>query len=112
MRNKFLSLNRQLIALPLVSLLISVDQALALFSTAKPSSSPVQTVDVSKPTTVVGNGTQSSCTESAFTNAIAKGGIITFNCGSSPYTLVLSSEKIILTLPRLKKQRKYEKSKS
>ena len=95
MRKKFLSLNHQLIALPLVTLLISVDQALALFSTSEPSSAPVQTADVSKPTTVVGNGTQSSCTETAFTDAIAKGGIITFNCGASPYTLVLSSEKTI-----------------
>lgn len=50
---------------------------------------------VTQPTTIVGNGTASSCTESAFTNAIAQGGIIKFNCGSSPYTLVLTSEKTI-----------------
>ena len=59
------------------------------------SSAPVSPVDVSNPTTIVGNGTSSSCTEDSFTQAVNKGGIITFNCGSSPYTLVLSSEKTI-----------------
>lgn len=93
MQNKSLSLNRRLLVLPLLTLLISPDQACALFPSSEPSSSPVSPVNVSNPSTVVGNGTQSSCTELAFTNAIAKGGIITFNCGSSPYTLVLTSEK-------------------
>ena len=95
MRSKFLALNCQLV-LPMLTLFvssISYDQVLAFFSTSQPSPPPVSPVNVSKPTTVVGNGTPSSCTEAAFTNAIAKGGIITFNCGASPYTLVLTSEK-------------------
>jgi hypothetical protein len=56
---------------------------------------PVDLVDVSSPNQVVGNGTPQSCTESALESAIAQGGIITFNCGSEPATITLSSEKKI-----------------
>jgi hypothetical protein len=44
---------------------------------------------VSKPTTVVGAGTAASCTSKAFVEAVAKGGVITFNCGADPATIVL-----------------------
>jgi len=40
-----------------------------------------QAEDSSSPTTVVGTGTKESCTGDAFVSAVAKGGIITFNCG-------------------------------
>src|SRR4051812_2272271 len=40
-----------------------------------------QAEDVSSPTTVIGTGTPASCTGDAFVSAVAKGGIITFNCG-------------------------------
>jgi hypothetical protein len=43
----------------------------------------------------VGDGTPASCTEGAFEAAIAAGGVVTFNCGPSPYKLVLSSTKSI-----------------
>ena len=46
--------------------------------------------DTSKPTTVVGTGTPASCTSDAFVNAVAKGGIITFNCGPKPVTITLT----------------------
>ncbi len=36
---------------------------------------------------VVGTGTPASCTEAALTAALAGGGSITFNCGSSPHTI-------------------------
>ena len=49
-----------------------------------------QAEDVSTPTTVVGNGTKTSCTGDAFVAAVAKGGIITFDCGPNPVTIVLS----------------------
>jgi hypothetical protein len=48
-----------------------------------------QLEDVSRPTTVVGSGTAASCTSSAFVAAVAKGGVITFNCGSEPVTITL-----------------------
>lgn len=47
--------------------------------------------DVSRPTTVVGTGTPGSCTASAVVSAVAKGGVVTFNCGPSPVTILMSS---------------------
>jgi hypothetical protein len=47
--------------------------------------------DVSNPTTVVGNGSPASCTGDAFVAAVAKGGIITFDCGPDPVTITLTS---------------------
>ncbi|MBN2744546.1 MAG: hypothetical protein JXR39_11695 [Marinilabiliaceae bacterium] len=46
--------------------------------------------DVSVPTHVIGTGTPESVTEEAFINAVAQGGIITFNGGSQPLTLTLT----------------------
>jgi hypothetical protein len=45
--------------------------------------------DVSVPTTVVGTGNADSCTGEAFVAAVAKGGVITFNCGPDPVTVKL-----------------------
>lgn len=47
--------------------------------------------DVSRPTTVVGTGTARSCTSAAFVRAVARGGVITFNCGPAPVTIVLGA---------------------
>jgi len=46
--------------------------------------------DVSSPTSVVGTGTADSCTGDAFIAAVAKGGVITFNCGADMATIKLS----------------------
>lgn len=46
--------------------------------------------DVSSPRTVVGNGTPASCTADAFIDAVAKGGVITFDCGEAPHTITLT----------------------
>ncbi len=45
--------------------------------------------DTSGPDRVVGNGTPQSCTSEAFVAAVAQGGVITFNCGLNPVTIVL-----------------------
>jgi len=45
--------------------------------------------DVSHPTTVVGTGTPQSCTSAAFVQAVAGGGVITFDCGPDPVTITL-----------------------
>ena len=45
--------------------------------------------NVSSPTTVVGSGTPGSCTSAAFVDAVAQGGIITFDCGPDPVTITL-----------------------
>ena len=47
--------------------------------------------DVSSPTYVVGTGTAASCTATAFIQAVAQGGKITFNCGADPVMITLSS---------------------
>ena len=44
---------------------------------------------------VVGNGTPGSCTEATLTKALVGGGNVYFNCGSSPLTITLTSEKVI-----------------
>jgi len=46
--------------------------------------------DMSKPDQVIGTGTPESCTAEAFIQAVARGGKITFNGGSQPFTLVLN----------------------
>ena len=62
-----------------------------------------QAEDVSTPTTVVGTGTPASCTGNAFVAAVATGGVITFNCGPAPTTIVLTSTAKVFnnTAPKL-----------
>jgi hypothetical protein len=49
-----------------------------------------QLEDASRPTTVIGTGTKASCTGDAFVAAVAKGGVITFDCGPDPVTITLT----------------------
>jgi hypothetical protein len=49
-----------------------------------------QAEDVSHPTTVIGTGTPDSCTGDAVVAAVAAGGVITFDCGPDPTTIVLT----------------------
>lgn len=59
--------------------------------------------DVGTPRTVVGDGTVASCTSAAFVAAVAKGGVITFNCGVAPLTITLTATAKIFndTGPRI-----------
>lgn len=43
----------------------------------------------------VGNGTSASCTEAALNTALAGGGNVYFNCGSTPVILTVTSQKVI-----------------
>lgn len=45
--------------------------------------------DSSSPDHVIGNGSAESCTAEAFIDAVAQGGVITFNCGPDPLTITL-----------------------
>jgi hypothetical protein len=45
--------------------------------------------DVSAPDRSIGDGTPESCTSAAVVEAIAKGGVIAFDCGPDPITIVL-----------------------
>lgn len=47
-------------------------------------------VDMSVPDQIIGDGTPGSCTAEAFITAVARGGKITFNCGSEPVTIRLN----------------------
>lgn len=48
-----------------------------------------QAEDTSAPDHVVGDGTPESCTGDAFVEAVAQGGVITFDCGPDPVTITL-----------------------
>ncbi len=56
-----------------------------------------QAVDVSQPSATIGTGTSASCTFAALNTAISKGGIITFDCGSAPVTIPVTSTMILST---------------
>lgn len=56
---------------------------------------PVSAVDTSMPDAVVGAGTAESCTEAALDAALARGGVVRFDCGVGPHTIVVTAEKRI-----------------
>lgn len=45
--------------------------------------------NTAQPDHIVGNGTPESCTCDALVAAVAQGGVITFDCGPNPHTIVL-----------------------
>jgi hypothetical protein len=47
-------------------------------------------VDTSRPDRVIGDGTPASCTSRAVVEAVAAGGVITFDCGPDPVTITLT----------------------
>jgi polymorphic membrane protein len=51
-----------------------------------PSARPVST---SNPTRLIGHGTPASCTSKAVVAAVRAGGVIRFNCGEKPVTIVM-----------------------
>ena len=72
---------------------------MALASACVPAGNPAgtavvpaaaQAVNTSNPTRVIGNGTAASCTSNAVVQAVAKGGIITFNCGPEHVTIPMT----------------------
>ena len=55
-------------------------------------------VDTSHPDRVIGTGTPASCTSQAVVAAVAAGGIITFDCGPNPVTIVMTeTAKVVNT---------------
>jgi hypothetical protein len=53
--------------------------------------SEARALDTSRPTSVVGNGSPAGCTSEAVVAAVAKGGIITFDCGPGPVTITMKA---------------------
>jgi hypothetical protein len=59
-------------------------------------------VDTRKADRIVGTGTAASCTSRAVVTAVARGGIIRFNCGSRPVTITMSATaKVVNTNSRV-----------
>ena len=59
-------------------------------------------VDTRRPNHVIGNGRPASCTSAAVVRAVAAGGIITFNCGPRPVTIVMrSTARVVKTRRRV-----------
>jgi hypothetical protein len=55
-------------------------------------------VSAAHPNRVIGNSTPQSCTSAAVVRAVAKGGVITFNCGPKPVTIVMThTAKVVNT---------------
>jgi hypothetical protein len=48
-------------------------------------------VSTAHPTRVIGRGTAASCTSQAVVRAVARGGLITFNCGPKPVTITMTA---------------------
>lgn len=54
--------------------------------------------NTSHPNHIIGTGTPASCTSAAVVSAVAKGGIITFNCGRHPVTITMTgTAKVVNT---------------
>ncbi|HEY3236942.1 MAG TPA: hypothetical protein VGJ84_19645 [Polyangiaceae bacterium] len=66
----------------------------ACSSALPPGAQPVNT---SPPAHVVGTGTAGSCTFNALNSVVTQGGIITFNCGSAPVTIPVTSTLMLPT---------------
>lgn len=52
-----------------------------------PAPLPPGGVDTSNPDRVIGNGTPQSCNSAAVVDAVARGGVIVFDCGPAPVTI-------------------------
>ena len=57
---------------------------------------PIALVDTRNPDVVVGSGTSASCTEAALADALAAGGVITFDCGAAPVSIPITSSKPVM----------------
>lgn len=56
-----------------------------------PVPAEAQAVDTTHPDRVIGTGSAASCTSAAVVSAVAAGGIIGFNCGPEPVTIVMTA---------------------
>jgi hypothetical protein len=77
-------------------------QRLSQPSAGNPNGGPlpddVQPVDTSHPDIVVGGGSPAGCTSQAVVDAVAHGGVITFDCGPAPISIVMAeTAKVVNT---------------
>jgi len=59
-----------------------------------------QAVDTSHPDQVIGHGTPAGCTSAAVVQAVAAGGLITFDCGPSPVTITMTATAKVVNTSR------------
>ena len=81
------------VQLPINLAAVPVDSAVPSAACTAPTPWPLPSTS-----SVVGNGTSSSCTEAALSAAVAAGGLVSFNCGSGNTTIPVTSE-ISVTKP-------------
>jgi hypothetical protein len=62
---------------------------------------PAGRVDVRHPNHVIGDGTPDSCTSRAVARAVSAGGVITFNCGPKPVTILMRQTAQVIKTRRL-----------
>ena len=58
-------------------------------------------VDTAHPDHVIGDGRPASCTSAAVVRAVAAGGVITFDCGPKPVTIVMTATATVIKTRRL-----------
>ncbi|MFK8025327.1 MAG: hypothetical protein AB8G26_15325 [Ilumatobacter sp.] len=58
-------------------------------------------VDTTRPDIVVGSGTPSSCTSAAVVDAVARGGVIAFDCGPEPVTIAMTATAKVVNTSRV-----------
>jgi hypothetical protein len=58
-------------------------------------------VSTADPDQVIGTGTPASCTSAAVVAAVARGGVITFNCGPKPVTITMTATAKVVNTTRL-----------
>ena len=58
-------------------------------------------VDTRHPNHVIGNGRPASCTSAAVVRDVAAGGVITFNCGPRPVSIVMTATASVIKTRRL-----------
>ena len=66
-----------------------------------PAPAAALAVDTRHPDRVIGDGRPASCTSAAVVRAVAAGGIITFDCGPGPVTIVMTSTAGVIKTRRL-----------
>jgi hypothetical protein len=57
-------------------------------------------VDTRDPAHVIGDGSPSGCTSAAVVQAVAEGGVITFDCGPSPVTITMTATAKVVNTSR------------
>ena len=73
----------------------------AMAARAAPVPPAGRAVNTRHPNHTIGNGRPTGCTSSAVVRAVAAGGIITFNCGPKPITIVMRSTATVIKTRRL-----------